>query len=48
MANTEYGSSGGSVFLKESLKAIGIHKGGEKEKNENYGDFIDPIFNLSI
>ena len=44
LASTEYGSSGSPVFLKESLKVIGIHKSGDKNKKENYGDFIGPIF----
>jgi len=43
-AGTEYGSSGSPVFLKESLKIIGIHKSGDQKKQENYGDFIGPIF----
>ena len=42
--STESGSSGSPVFLKESLKVIGIHKSGDKNKKENYGDFIGPIF----
>ena len=44
LSSTKNGSSGSPVFLKDSEKVIGIHKGGNN-KNENYGDFIGPIFN---
>ena len=43
-ASTEHGSSGGPIFIfKDKLYLIGIHKGGLK--NNNYGDFISPVFN---
>ena len=46
MASTEHGSSGSPIFLKDSIKIIGIHKQGDKEQTENYADFISPIFNI--
>ena len=49
LACTEVGSSGSPIFLENNTKVIGIHKSGkkeiEKDKSENYGDFIGPIFN---
>jgi V8-like Glu-specific endopeptidase len=45
LANTEKGSSGSPVFLKDSIKVIGIHKTGSKEVKENYGNFIYPVIN---
>ena len=44
-ASTQGGSSGSPVFLKDSMKVIGLHKCGIKDKSENFGDFIGPIFN---
>ena len=41
-ASTLPGSSGSPVFLKNSTKIIGIHKGGSQKSN--YGDLIAPIF----
>ena len=38
LANTLYGSSGSPIILKNSDKVIGIHKGGNEERKENYGD----------
>lgn len=46
LASTEHGSSGSPIFLKDSIKIIGIHKQGDKEQTENYADFISPIFNI--
>ena len=46
LASTEYGSSGSPIFLKDSLKIIGIHKKRSIDKEENYGDFISPIFKI--
>ena len=46
LASTENCSSGSPIFLKDSIKIIGIHKQGNKKKNENYADFIFPIFNI--
>ena len=43
-ASTEYGSSGSHILLDNTIEVIGIHKQGGKE--ENYGNFIYPIFNL--
>ena len=43
--STQSGSSGNPVFLKDSIKVIGLHKSGIKDKSENFGDFIGPIFN---
>jgi len=39
-------SSGSPIFLMQTTSVIGIHKGGDKEQKENYGDFIFPIINL--
>ena len=46
LASTEHGSSGSPKFLEKNILVIGIHKEGNKNKNENYGDFIYPIFNI--
>ena len=46
LASTEHGSSGSPIFLKDSIKIIGIHKQGDREQTENYADFISPIFNI--
>ena len=46
LTSTEYGSSGSPIFLKDSLNVIGIHKARDIEKEENYGDFISPIFKI--
>lgn len=45
LVSTEGGSSGSPIFLKDSLKVIGIHKRRDPDKEENVGDFISPIFN---
>ena len=42
-ASTKEGSSGSLIFLKNTTKVIGIHKQGDKYKEENYGNFIFPI-----
>ena len=44
LSSTESGSSGSPIFLKDSIKIIGIHKSGKPDNSENYGDFIGPIF----
>ena len=46
LASTEHGSSGSPIFLKDSIKIIGIHKQGDIKQTENYADFISPIFNI--
>ena len=43
LASTKYGSSGSPIVLKEDGHVIGIHKGGSKSKDLNYGHFIGPI-----
>ena len=43
--NTEKVSSGSPIILFDSLKVIGIHKGGDKNKKINYGSFIGEIIN---
>ena len=43
-AGTQKGSSGSPIFLKETTRVVGIHKAGNESKDENYGDFIWPIF----
>ena len=45
-ASTLHGSSGSPIFLIQTTYVIGIHKGGNKNQEENYGDFIFPIINL--
>ena len=42
-AGAKEGSSGSPIFLQDSIQVIGIHKGGVSD--ENYGEFIGPIFN---
>ena len=44
-ASTLSGSSGSPVFIKDSIRVIGIHKASKIDDSENYGDFIRPIFN---
>ena len=46
LTRKEYGSSGNPIFLKDTLKVIGMHKAGSNEKEENYGGFIFPIFKI--
>ena len=41
--NTEVGYSGSPIILCTTLKVIGIHKGGERKKNINFGVFIGEI-----
>ena len=43
-AGTQKGSSGSPIFLKDSTRVVGIHKSGIESKEENFGDFIWPIF----
>ena len=42
LANTDQGSSGSPIFLEKNVRVIGIHKGSNVEKTENYGDIIYP------
>ena len=44
-ASTKFGSSGSPIFLENSTKVIGIHKGGNQNKTKNFGDKIIPIIN---
>ena len=44
-ASTLPGSSGSPIFLIQTTYVIGIHKGGDESKKENYGNFIFPIIN---
>ena len=46
LASTELGSSGSPIFLKDTIKVIGIHKSGNKDNSENYANLIGPIFNF--
>ena len=46
LVNTEKGSSGSPIFLEYYKKVIGIHKQGNVNKKENYGDFIYPAINI--
>jgi hypothetical protein len=43
LASTKPGSSGSPIILEEANEIIGIHKQGNLDKNENYGDFIWPV-----
>ena len=42
-AGSNFGSSGSPIFLKNSTKVIGIHKGGDEKEKVNYGDIIYPV-----
>ena len=42
-ASTDLGSSGSPIFLENTTEVIGIHKQGNIEKSENYGNFLYPI-----
>ena len=46
LANTEQGSSDSPIILDNTNIIIGIHKGSNKEKKENYGDLIYPALNI--
>ena len=46
LVNTEKGSSGSPIFLRNSIDVIGIHKEENENKTENYGDFIYPAINI--
>ena len=46
LANTEQGSSGSPIFLEKRIRVTGIHKQGNINKTENYGDFIYPAINI--
>jgi len=46
LASTQKGSSGSPIFLENCINIIGIHKEGNKDKTENYGDFIYPVINI--
>ena len=45
-ASTLEGSSGSPIFLKNTTRVIGIHKEGNKTKEENYGNFIYHLENI--
>ena len=42
-ASTLAGSSGGPIVLDGTDKVLGIHRGGDNNKQENYGNFIYPV-----
>ena len=46
LAKTQEGSSGSPIFLKGDKKVMGIHKEGDINLQENYGDFIAPIISI--
>ena len=53
LASTDEGSSGSPLFLKDTVKVIGIHYGsmtiGKDEKNkQNLAHLIEPIFNYFL
>ncbi len=48
LVTTEEGSSGSPIFLENSIDVIGIHKEGNKDNPENYGDFIYPAINIIL
>ena len=43
LASTLNGSSGSPIFLKDSIKVLGIHKQCNTKKKENYGNFLEPV-----
>ena len=45
-ASTLPGSSGSPIFLIQTTYVIGIHKGGDENEKENYGDLLFPIINF--
>ena len=48
LANTDIGSSGSPIFLKNTPKVIGIYKSTNKDIPINYGNFIGPIYKYFI
>ena len=46
LASTDEGSSGSPIFLKNTIKVIGIHKQGDNLKKENIGNFIQPVIDI--
>ena len=46
LATTMPGSSGSPIFLENSIDVIGIHRGSDKYKTENYGCFIYPVIEI--
>lgn len=48
LSSTESGSSGGLIVLSENSEVLGIHKQGNLDKKENYGNFIGPIIDSLI
>ena len=42
-ASTKSGSSGSPIFIKGTIRVIGIHRAGKKDKTVNIGHFIGPI-----
>ena len=46
LANTDSCSLGSPIFIKNTTNIIGIHKGSNEDKTENYGDLINPIINI--
>jgi len=47
-ANTDDGILGSPIFLEGTTCVVGIFKGSIESKEENYGDFIWPIFSYFI
>ena len=46
LTNFVLASSGSPIILVNSNNVIGIHKEGNKDETENYGDFIYPVINI--
>ena len=46
LATTMPGSSGSPIFLENSINVIGIHRGSDENKTENYGCFIYPVIEI--
>ena len=44
IGSIEFGPSGSPIFLENSIKVIGLHKAGDREKKENYGILIIFLF----
>ena len=42
---TDHGSSGCPIIIENTLRVIGIHRGGDELKEINYGSFIGEILN---
>ena len=46
LASTEVGSSGSPIFMEKTGLVLGIHKQGNRTREENYGNFIYPAIEI--